>query len=87
MLSSGRRGTVLKRFQILLNRLQRLEPDPDEIEPWPPEEGSLSKVLYDQLKAEGVELPAERPETAPLMYLIKKGAEGCWAEEEADGEA
>jgi hypothetical protein len=77
----------MSRFSPLLKRLHQLELDPEYIEPWPPdEEGSLSKVLYDQLKAEGFELPAKRPEPTTLMYLLKKGAERCW-EEEADGEA
>ena len=77
----------MSRFSPLLKRLQQLEPDPEYIELWPPDvEGSLSKVLYDQLKAEGVELPAERPEPTTLMYLLKKGAERCWGEE-TDGEA
>ena len=77
----------MSRFIPILERLRQLESDPEYIEPWPPDvEGSLSKVLYDQLKAEGIELPAEKPEPTTLMYLLKKGAERCW-EEEADGEA
>ena len=77
----------MSRFIPLFKRLHRLEPDPEYIEPWPPDvAGSLSKVLYDQLKAEGVELPAERPEPTTLMYLLMKSAERCWGEE-TDGEA
>lgn len=52
----------MSRFSSLLNRLRRLEPEPDEVEPWPPtEEGSLAKVLYDQLQAEGVAMQEEHP--------------------------
>ena len=68
----------MSRFGPLFKRLRNLEPSPEMIESWPPnEEGSLSKVLYDQLKAEGLELPTERPEPTTLMYLLKKGAERC----------
>ena len=76
----------MSRFGPLLKRLQRLEPMPKEMEPWPPdEEGCLSKVLYDQLREEGIELPAERPGATPLMYLLMKSAEGCWSREAMDG--
>ena len=38
----------MSRYSPYLRRLQRLEPEPEYIEPWPPDvEGSLSKVLYD----------------------------------------
>ena len=48
----------MSRYSPYLRRLQRLEPEPEYIEPWPPTVGgSLSKVLYDQMIAEGVELP------------------------------
>ncbi len=79
----------MSRFSPLLKRLRNLEPSLEELEPWPPDvEGSLSKVLYDQLREEGVELPAERPEPmTPFMYLPMKAAEGCWPEGVADGEA
>ncbi len=74
----------MSRFGPLLKRLRNLEPSQEEIEPWPPDvEGSLSKVLYDQLRDEGVELPVERPDE-PFMYLLMKGAEGCWSEEVAE---
>jgi hypothetical protein len=75
----------VSRFSSLLNRLNRLEPEPKQLEPWPPvQEGSLSKILYDQLREEGVELPAERPEHGGFMFLIMKSAERCWPEA-ADG--
>lgn len=78
----------MSRFGSLMKRLTRLEPEPEELEPWPPvQEGSLSKILYDQLREEGVELPAERPEPGALMFLIMKSAERCWSEEAADGAA
>ena len=74
-------------FAPLLKRLRNLEPSLEELEPWPPYvEGSLSKVLYDKFREEGVELPVERPDE-PFMYLIMKAAERCWSEAAADGEA
>ena len=60
---------------------------PEDIEPWPPDvEGSLSKVVYDQLKEEGVDLPTERPDK-PFMFLLMKSAEVCWSREAVDGAA
>jgi hypothetical protein len=68
-------------------RLQRLEPEPEYVEPWPPDvEGSLSELLYDQLRAEGIELPAERPDE-PFMFMYLKAAEWCWSREAVDGAA
>jgi hypothetical protein len=47
---------------------------------------SLSKVMYDQLGEEGVELPTERPDK-PFMFLLMKSAEVCWSQESVDGAA
>jgi len=77
----------LSRYSPYLRRLQQLEPEPEYAEPWPPDvEGSLSKVLYDQLREEGVELPAERPDE-PFMFMYLKAAEVCWSREAVDGAA
>jgi hypothetical protein len=46
---------------------------------------ALSKVIYDQLQAEGIELPVERPEPGPFMFLLMKSAERCWAREAMGG--
>jgi hypothetical protein len=55
--------------------MQRLVPETEYIEPWPPDvEGSLSKVLYDQMIAEGVELPVERPGKDIVMCLLELDA-------------
>jgi hypothetical protein len=75
----------MSRFSPLLKRLQQLEPDPEYIESWPPDvEGSLSKVLYDQLREDGIELPAERPDK-PFIFLYLKAAEWFWSREIVDG--
>ena len=69
----------MSRYSPYLRRLQRLEPEPEYIEPWPPtEEGSLSKVLYDQMIAEGVELPVERPGKDVAMCLLELNAPRVW---------
>jgi AAA+ ATPase superfamily predicted ATPase len=71
----------MSRYSPYLRRLQRLEPEPEYIESWPPtEEGSLSKILYDQMIAEGVELPVERPGKDIAMYLLKLDALRVWAD-------
>ena len=36
----------MSRFSSLIKRLSQLEPIPEEIEPWPPEEGSFSWCLF-----------------------------------------
>lgn len=69
----------MSRYSPYLRRLQRLEPEPEYIEPWPPDVvGSLSKVLYDQMIAEGVELPVERPGKDIVMYLLELNAPMVW---------
>jgi hypothetical protein len=69
----------MSRYSPYLRRLQRLEPEPEYLEPWPPiEEGSLSKVLYDQMIAEGVELPVERPGKDVVMCLLGLNAPRVW---------
>ena len=69
----------MSRYSPYLRRLQRLEPEPEYIEPWPPDvEGSLSKVLYDQMIAEGVELPVERPGKDIVMCLLELNATWVW---------
>ena len=69
----------MSRYSPYFRRLQRLEPEPEYIEPWPQnEEGSLSKVLYDQMIAEGVELPAERPSKDIVMFLLELDAPRVW---------
>jgi hypothetical protein len=71
----------MSRYSPYLRRLQQLEPEPEYIEPWPPtEEGSLSKLLYDQMMAEGVELPVERPGKDILMCLLEIDAPRVWAD-------
>jgi hypothetical protein len=80
----------MKRFDCLFKRLRDLEPDPGLVEPWPPTEaGSPTKLLYDELREKGVELPIERPEPTPLLWLIKRCAEECFSDEEeaVDGAA
>ena len=71
----------MSRYSPYLRRLQRLEPEPEYIEPWPPtEEDSLSKVLYDQMIAEGVELPVERPGKDIVMCLLQLDAPRIWGD-------
>ena len=71
----------MSRYSPYLRRLQRLEPEPEYIEPWPPDvEGSLSKLLYDQMIAEGVELPAERPSKDIVMFLLELDAPSVWGD-------
>lgn len=65
----------MSRYSSYLRRLQRLEPEPQEAEEWPPtEDGSFSKVLYDQLMAESVELPTEHPGKDIAMFLLELNA-------------
>lgn len=70
----------MSKFAPLINRLRRLEPEPEEVEEWPPtEEGNLTTVLYQQLQAEGVELPATLPKGEDgLMVLLRLNAPRVW---------
>ncbi len=71
----------MSRYFPYSRRLQRLEPEPEYIEPWPPtKEGSFSKVLYDQMMVEGVELPVERPGKDILIFLLEINAPRAWAD-------
>lgn len=71
----------MSRYSPYFRRLQQLEPEPEYIEPWPPDvEGSLSKVLYDQMIAEGVEMPVERPGKDIVMCLLQLDAPRVWAD-------
>ena len=73
----------MSRYSPYLRRLQRLEPEPGYLEPWPPDvEGSLSKVLYDQMIAEGVELPVERPGKDTVMCLLEINSPRVWVDYE-----
>ncbi len=73
----------MSRYSPYLRRLQRLEPEPEYFEPWPPDvKGSLSKVLYDQMIAEGVELPVERPGKDIVMCLLEINSPRVWVDYE-----
>jgi len=77
----------MSRFSPLLKRLSRLEPDPEDIEPWPPIEGSFLWAMLEGMKAEGVEIPEKPAHETDFMFLARLEAPRLWAEEEADGEA
>ena len=51
----------MSRYSPFLKRLQRLEPEPEYIEPWPPKPGTMCHILYQDLGQ-----PAECME----MYLL-----------------
>ena len=71
----------MSRYSPYLRRLQQLEPEPEYIEPWPPDvDGSLSKFLYDQLVAEGVDLPVEHPGKDIMRCLLEIDAPRVWAD-------
>ena len=70
----------MTRFQILLNRLQRLEPDPEEIEPWPPEEGTLEWAMIEGMKADGLEIPDKPANESGFMFLARLEAPRLWGD-------
>ena len=39
----------MSRYSPYLRRLQRLEPEPEYIKPWPPKPGTMSNLLYQDL--------------------------------------
>lgn len=77
----------MSRYSPLLKRLSRLEPVPEEIEPWPPIEGSFLWALLEGMKAIGIDIPEKPADEPGFMFLARLEAPRLWAEEEADGEA
>lgn len=68
----------------LRSRISKLEMHflPGLQEPWPPTgEGDLANLLYNQMKADGVPMPADRPGGSVLLFLIKLGADRFFADE------
>ena len=64
------------RFYAILNRLKRLEPDPEILESWPPPEGSLSYILYCKLGQ-----PSERMN---VVEMLNESARLFWQQEAAN---
>jgi len=66
------------------SRISKLEMHflPGLLEDWPPTiEGDLATLLYNQMKADGVPMPAEHPGPGVLLFLIKLGADRFFADE------
>lgn len=72
----------MSKFECILNRLKKLEPSRDSIEPWPPKEGSLAALLYKSFTDCGAVIPPKPPGEAVLIFLIKTGAAAAFADED-----
>lgn len=71
----------MSRFSPLLKRLSKPEPATENIALWPAKD-DLGKALYDQLKAEGVKLPATLAKgQSELLFLLELNAPRIWANE------
>lgn len=68
----------MSKFEGILNRLKKLEPSPDEIEQWPPKEGTISWALYKSLVDSGIEIPDKPPREPGLLFMIKNCARAMW---------
>jgi|WetSurMetagenome_2_1015567.scaffolds.fasta_scaffold1661117_1 hypothetical protein len=68
------------RFSSILRRVQRLEPEPEYAEPWPPEEGSLSWAILEGRKAEGLETPTKPAGESGFMFLARLKAPRLWGD-------
>jgi hypothetical protein len=75
----------MSRFSPLFKRLCRLEPDPKNIEPWPPVEGSFLWAMLEGMKAEGIKIPDKPSDEPGFMFLARLEAPRLWAEEEENG--
>jgi hypothetical protein len=62
----------MRRFDYLLKRLQNLEPKPEILSQWPPEEGSFAWCLYEKLGR-----PVERMHSMDMYLAV---AEKVWNE-------
>ena len=70
----------MNRFSPLIKRLSRLEPDHEDIEPWPPIEGSFLWAMLEGMKAEGIEIPEKPADEPGFMFLARLEAPRLWAE-------
>jgi len=70
----------MNRFSPLLKRLNRLEPNPKYIEPWPPIEGSFLWAMLEGMKAVGVEIPEKPPDEPGFLFLARLEAPRLWAD-------
>jgi hypothetical protein len=68
------------RFSSLLKRLQRLEPPPKYIEPWPPAEGTLEWAMMEGMKADGLEIPDKPANESGFMFLARREAPRLWGD-------
>ena len=71
----------MSRYSPYLRRLQRLEPEPEYIEPWPPVQGSLEWAMLEGMKAEGIEIPEKPADETGFLFLAKLEVPRLWAEE------
>ena len=70
----------MSKFSSLFKRLQRLEPPPRYIEPWPPAEGTLEWAMMEGMKADGIEIP-EKPANEPgFIFLARLEAPRLWGD-------
>ena len=69
----------MSRFSSLLNRLKRLEPEPEYVEEWPPIEVSLEWAIIEGMRADGIEIPEKPPGESGFMFLAKLEAPRLWA--------
>lgn len=68
-------------IETLRNQIEKLRESlpRDDDAPWPPEEGSVDYALWQG--AGRPELPDERPEEGPLLYLLRLAAKTAWIDE------
>lgn len=70
----------MRRFDYLYQRLKRLEPEPEYVEPWPPLEGSLEWAILEGMKADGIEVHDKPANETGLMFLLGLEAPRLWGD-------
>jgi hypothetical protein len=68
----------MSKFSSLFKRLQRLEPSPKYIEPWPPKEGTIEWLILKSREADGLETPDKPNGETGFMYLARLEAPRLW---------
>jgi len=70
----------MSRYSPYLRRLQRLEPEPEYIEPWPPAEGTLEWAIMKGREVDRLETPEKPPGESGYMFLARLEAPRLWGD-------
>jgi len=70
----------MSRYSPYFRRLQRLEPLPKYVEPWPPADGTLEWAILNGREADGLEIPDKPANESGFMFLARLEAPRRWGD-------